>query len=131
MIFRRCYILLAFLCLLLSGCTTRLYIPEHGIWYCEELQAQTVGTKDLPADWDPRNNDDSGIYVIIDDDKIACNWEGQRGGQKFEIACYEGDNEKYEMGEVLYTLYFVSLDDHSYVLKDSDGKEYTFLRQDG
>lgn len=126
----KCFIVLTLLCLILSACETAIYIPEHGTWYCEELQAQLIGRGDLDADWNPTDNDDSGIYVIQDGDKIACTWGGQKGGTRFRIECMESDNEKYELGDVIYTLYFVSLDDDTYVLKDEAGKEYTFVRQE-
>lgn len=130
MAIRKCLVIVVLLGLLLSACQPRHYVPEHGIWYCEELQAQVIGHDDWGEDWYPVDNDESGIYTIVNGDKIACTWDANVDSTQILIVCTETDNDKFELGDVIYTLYFVSLGDEKYVLKDEAGKEYTFVRQE-
>lgn len=116
------------LCVLLGGCVQRYYAPDSGTWYCEELQAQFIASE--PDDFYPLNNDESGIYVIVDGDKIAAAIDLQMYSKHFAIVCQESNNQKYDLGEVIYAFEVVRLDDSEYVLKDEEGKEYTFVRTD-
>ena len=122
-----CVVLILFLNL--SACVKKVYYPEYGIWYCEALQTQTLGSKSVPDDWSPVDNDESGIYVIISGEKIACNFEGYPGSVHLWITCMETENETYEFGEIIYSFEFVSLSDSEYVLTDEDEKEYIFVRK--
>lgn len=108
------------ICAFLVGCTPVYYAPDSGTWYCEELQAQFI------AD-DP---DEAGTYVIVGGDKIVCAIDLQKNSKHFAILCQESDNNKYDLGEVIYALEVVSLSDSEYVLKDEEGKEYIFVRID-
>ena len=92
------------------------------------MQAQIIGS--FPDGWDPLDNDDSGVYVIVDNDKIACAWDTNRGTPTMYINCAETDNKRYDLGEIIYKLEVVSLTDSEYVLRDEQGNEYTFIRQD-
>ena len=76
------------------------------------------------------DNDESGNYVVVDGDKIACSWGNDRGSPMVYIMCQESNNTHYGLGEYVYILEFVCLSDLEYVLKDKSGKEYTFVRTD-
>ena len=116
------------LCLCLTACTPTQFHPMSGTWYCEELQAQVLF--DYPENWDGINNDESGIYAIVDGEKIACICVYDEGSKVFAIECYERNNDKYNLSETIYCLEHVSLSDTEYVVKDEAGNQYTFIRQD-
>jgi hypothetical protein len=116
------------LCTFLVACVPVFYFPDSGTWYCEELQAQFVA--DTPDDFNPLNNDESGIYVIVDGDQIACVIDLERHSTHFAFMCQETDNAKFELGETIYELEIVSLSEMEYVLEDETGKRYTFVRID-
>ena len=125
---RYAYGIILFVCIILSACEPDRYIPENGVWYCEELKAQLVFS-DPPDDWDPVNNDESGIYIMEGDDKIACDWSNNPGSRYFNIVCYETDHPKYPVGRVLYQFEVVQLTDSLFVLKDrKNDKEYSFIK---
>ena len=127
---------------MLSGCVhvCKKYTPEEGLWYCEELQAQMNFTidpnmpeVDATSDMDEVLKyvvDREDNYVMVDGEKISCDWSSYNHSDRIHIVSQDSDTEAYEMGELIYELWVVSLSDTQYVLKDEDGKEYTFVRTD-
>lgn len=125
-------LLACMICISLAACTPIERMPQSGTWYCSELQAQLTiypNQASLPYDY-LLDNDESGNYVIVNGDKIACTWGNDRGSPIVYIMCQESDNPHYGLGEFIYALEFVRLSDSEYVLKDKRGKEYTFVRTD-
>lgn len=114
------------LCVIFFGCSNVRRVPDCGKWYCEDLQAHV--NFDLPDDWDPLNNDESGVYIVEDGEIIACVWTNDPGSSNIYISCQESDHDRYRLGEIIYCLEFVSLSDSEYVVKDDAGKQYTFVR---
>ena len=125
-------LLLLSLILGLSACTTEPRVPIDGIWFCTELQAQF--STDQTTGFFPENYthvvDESQNYVVVSGDRIAALLTNDHGSMEVCIICQETDNPNYELGENIFTLEFVSLSDTEYVLKDKEGKKYTFIRMD-
>ncbi len=118
--------------LVLNACTYKYerQIPEEGVWCCAELQAQfTFGNN-----YDATDSDDAPIidenenYVIIDGDRIASLCGKRYGASKITIICQEADRSDFYLGEIIYSMSFVSRSDAEFVLEDDDGKQYTFKR---
>ena len=114
----------------LSACNLKYPIPNDGVWYCEELQAQfTMSQVDTFVSPDDEFFvDESEDYVIVNSDRIAALLESDRGATYVWIICQEWEHPDFGCGEIIYSFEFVSLSDTEYVLKDDTGKQYTFLR---
>ncbi|MBE6934626.1 MAG: hypothetical protein E7462_06240 [Ruminococcaceae bacterium] len=67
-------------------------------------------------------------YVIINGDRIASILSGDHGATYVWIICQEWDHPDFDCGEIIYAFEFVGLSDNEYVLKDDEGKHYTFVR---
>lgn len=125
-------LLVCVICIFSTACSPTERVPQSGTWYCSELQAQFTAVPSnasLPDDY-LVDNDESGVYVIVDGDKVACSWCNDRGSSKVYISCQETNNSRYELGELVYSLEFVRISASEYVLSDENGKEYTFVRID-
>ena len=113
-----------------SACDSGKRTPDDGVWYCEELQAKfTYGLIDTyVSPDDPFIIDESENYVIVNGDRIAAIFGGDRGAKYVSIVCQELDHPDFYCDETIYLFEFVSLSDTEYVVKDDAGKQYTFLR---
>ena len=107
-------------------CIHKQYYPNEGIWYCEEIQTQINFSP--PESTVFLDNDQSGIYVIKDDDKIACTINVYPGSPQIIIRCQDTANPHYDVGKAIYILTYEALTDEIYVVKDKSGNVYTFVR---
>lgn len=93
------------------------WVPEDGIWYCEELQMQLAFEKD------------SETYTIINGEKIICVWENNRGSTHLMVACMDEDSSESSWGEDILSCEYVELTENQFVVKEvSSGEEYIFVR---
>ncbi|MBQ9838299.1 MAG: hypothetical protein IJO56_02210 [Oscillospiraceae bacterium] len=105
-------------------------IPDDGVWYCADLQAQfTFGIEYDYSDPDsiPTVDEDQN-YIIINGDRIAATCGGLPNSGSVKIYCQEEDNAQYRMGDRILEFGFVRLTDTEFVLKDDDGTQYTFVK---
>ena len=107
-------------------CIHKQYYPNEGIWYCEEIQTQINFSP--PEGTVYLDNDQSGTYVVKDDNKIACSIIAYPGSPQIIIGCQDTTNPNYDVGKAIYILTYESLTDETYVVKDKSGNVYTFVR---
>lgn len=95
--------------------TNKVWRPEEGIWYCEELQIQ--------LSFDSRYKS----YAILDDQMIVCACENSRGSKDILVLCQESIAGEYEIGDLIFSGRYVDLDGNRYVVRDMITHElYTF-----
>ena len=121
-----CMLLLFSLCTLLCCCTFPIYepvikiwYPEDGVWYCEELKIQ------LSFD------DNQDTFMEKDGIKIRCRWENHPNSPELLVLCQGSNTFGYKLGDVVFSGQFIELTNNKLVVEDSQtGEQYTFIRQD-
>lgn len=96
-----------------------IWVPEDGIWYCEELDMQLSFSI----------SDDS--YIVIDGEKVICSVRNNRGSETFSLLIQESGVPNYKLGDAVFHGEHVSLTEEAFTVKDLDsGKQYVFIRCD-
>ena len=96
-----------------------IWVPEDGIWYCEELDMQLSFSI----------SDDS--YIVIDGEKVICSVRNNRGSKVFSLLIQESGVPNYKLGDAVFRGEHVSLTEEAFTVKDLDsGKQYVFIRCD-
>lgn len=100
----------------LAGCTYSNWMPEDGLWYCEELQMQITFTEDE-------------CFVMKDGQKIACICENDKSSMWFSVLCSQQDLEDYPIGTELFSAKRISLSGDTFVVMEEHTKtQYTFIK---
>lgn len=96
--------------------TYKVWRPEDGVWYCEELQMQLSFEKGQKS------------YVVLDGRVIPCACENNRGSKDVLVFCQVNGSE-YVIGDLIFSGRYVDLSDDTFVLKDRKTQQiYTFVR---
>lgn len=96
-----------------------IWVPEEGIWYCEELDMQLSFS----------SSDDS--YIVIDGEKVICSVRNNRGSKTFSLLIQESGVPNYKLGDAVFRGEHVSLTEEAFTVKDRDSrKQYVFIRCD-
>lgn len=101
--------------------------PTEGLWYCEELQLQLSFTEHYES---VIEHNDLLCYVYSDGKYIMCS-SGMTRRDRHALRVKNQDiwsEENDQLGEDIFVAKNVSFNDESYIVKDENGKEYTFLR---
>ena len=94
----------------------KVWRPEQGVWYCEELHMQLSFEKGYKS------------YVILDGEAILCACENDRGSKNLLVLCQEPNVKGYEIGDPIFSGRYVDLNNNKYTVKDNDSHElYTFV----
>ena len=95
-----------------------IWLPEEGIWYCEELDMQLAFS----------DSDDS--YIVIDGEKVICAVRNNRGSKDFLVLILESVAPNYDkFGDVVFSGKYVSLTEEAFTVKDREsGMQYVFIR---
>ena len=94
-----------------------IWLPEEGIWYCEELDMQLAFS----------DSDDS--YIVIDGEKVICSVHNNRGSQVFSLLIQESGVPNYKLGDDVFSGKYVSLTEEAFTVKDREsGMQYVFIR---
>lgn len=96
---------------------SREYTPEDGVWYCSELEMQLSFSKKYHS------------TVVMGEEKLQCSWINDKGSDDIYVVCQEIDNQFYDLGELLFWLEYVSMDEETYEVKNHDtGETYVFIK---
>lgn len=115
------------MCLSLSGCelTDLLpkpvqYMPEEGVWYCEDLQIQLSFEANICN------------YVLVDNVKVEANWHNDPGAKTFSImSAYGVESLGILPGYVFLTAECVSRNEDEFVVKERyTDKAYVFRQRE-
>lgn len=102
---------------LLMWCFPDQYAPEDGVWYCKELLLQ--------LSYEPG----STCFVVEDGQAIVCACGSDRGSKWIYVFCQDAEQSKYHMGELLFSMQIVSLNDTELVVVEENANhEYVFRR---
>lgn len=119
------FVWLVFVVSLLSACCPLCFRPNHqwvpdgGVWYCEELQAQLAFDKE------------SETYMMINGEKVVCSWINEIGSTYFYICCEEKNHPYYKLGATIFSGKVTHLDDENeYIITGENDVEYVFVRID-
>jgi hypothetical protein len=94
----------------------KVWCPEDGVWYCEELQIQ--------ISFEPGKKS----YAVLDGTVVPCVCENDRGSKDLLVLCQANGNG-YAIGEIIFSGRYVDLSNDTYVLKNKKSQElYTFVR---
>ena len=104
--------------LVLMGCVaTPTWVPEVGVWYCEELQMQLSFEDDIDS------------YAVIGDKKVICGCGADRGSTEIIVDCQESNVPDYDLGEIIFWGSYVELNETTYTVKEHySGTIYVFER---
>lgn len=97
--------------------TYKVWRPEDGVWYCEELQMQLSFEKGQRS------------YVVLDGTNIVCACENARGSKDILVLCQQNNVRGYEIGDLIFGGRYVDMSDDTFVLRDKESQKiYTFVR---
>lgn len=106
-----------FVGLFLTAGHTASWMPEEGVWYCEDLGIQLSFSQ---------NNE---TYAIIDDRKVQCTWINNKGAADFSVLVQQSDVANYDIGDSIFWGTYVSLSENEFVVEDcNSGARYVFIR---
>lgn len=105
------------LCLLMTGCNAKNYVPNGGEWYCHELGMQLCFDANLKC------------FVEVDGNEILCITENDRGTNTVLVLCQESDNPCYSLGKCVFEGECIGLSGNILTVCDSQGNNYIFVRQ--
>lgn len=108
---------IAFSLLLLGAIPESVYnwMPQDGVWYCEELQIQ------IPFD------DLGECYAVIDGQPVKCVFENDRGSSWFSVSIWNEKNGGF-IGENILVAEVVSISDDSFLVREwRTDEEYVFI----
>lgn len=96
------------------------WVPYEGVWYCDDLQAQLAF------------DNESETYIMVNGEKVLCEWCNEYGSVWLEIICIEEDHPNFQHYQCFFAGEMTHLDDNGgeYTLRDENGVEYVFVRID-
>lgn len=106
----------------LTACSVPLFLipidwmPEGGVWYCEELQLQLSFEKDVES------------YILVDGEQKKCAIEYQQYSNELFVYCFQDGNEWIDEAEMVFFGKRVRLDDEEFVLETKDEERFVFER---
>jgi len=92
------------------------WMPEDGVWYCEELQIQLSFEEDVDS------------YVIVNGERKKCSWCNEQYSRILWVD-FDEDDDGY-LDDFYFSGERVSLDDgdDEFVLRTEEGEEFVFVR---
>ena len=107
------------ICILFGG-TKVEYIPEKGIWFCEELKLQLSFEEGYDC------------YYVLDGAKIRCIWENNPGSRVITVLCQDDNTYTYSIGEVIFWGTCIELTEDQFIIEEKEsGIPYVFLCKTG
>lgn len=101
----------------LTGCASTQYIPEEGVWYCDELEIQLSFENSAVS------------YITENGQQIIGICENDRGSQWVSILCQRNYGSGFYVGMELFCAKIVSLDETVLVVHYAEtDQEYVFHR---
>ena len=94
------------------------WMPEEGVWYCDELQLQLSFEEEVES------------CVIVDENQKKCMLVNEQYSKILSVYCFKDENEFFDEAEMVFSGERVSLTDEEFVLRTEDGEKYVFVRID-
>lgn len=107
------------LVIIFVGCVHSEWMPQSGLWYCDDLQLQITFSE-------------GECFVIRDNETITCICENDIGSMWFSVLCNQNNVEELPIGTVVFCGKRVSLSENTFVVSEEHTNTvYTFVRRTG
>ena len=94
------------------------WMPEDGVWYCDELQLQLSFEKDVNS------------CILVDEEWKKCELMNEQYARTLYVYCFKDEKELIDEADLVFTGVWAGLDDEELVLRTEDGEKYVFVRID-